>query len=817
MAQANPAGGKSPPAAALPPIEALVLEPASLTLEDGRDERRVLVWGKAASGSLVDLTSAAALHTDSPLVEVKDGYVRPKAAGEAIVSISAGGKEVQLPVKVVKAEMPPVRFVRDIMPVLSKVGCNAGTCHGSAKGKNGFKLSLRGYDPETDYHSLIEDLSGRRFSRVKAEESLMLLKPTGEVPHEGQQVIRPHSREYELLRRWIAEGTLYENPAQARAIRIEVLPAELNLELPGMKQQLIVLAHYPDQTTREVTRDAVITSNNEEIAKVESGEVTSVRRGEAAILVRYEGNYATAELRVIGERPGYEWVSAPEHNFIDGLVHAKLRKMRILPSELCTDAEFIRRVSLDLTGVPPTPERVKAFLTESWDSKSKRDRLIDELLASPEYTKFWANKWADLLQCNSENLGQKGVWVFKEWIRESIARNKPYDQFVRELLLAKGSSYGNPAVNYYRVLREPGKAAEDVSQTFLGVRFNCNKCHDHPFEKWTQNQYYQFGAFFSQIAFKRGTLGKDVVRTFTGDNQTVTGEEVVYLRSEDAEVLHPKTGQAVPPQVPYGAADAAAPEDDRRWAFVQWLTSKENPYFALSMANRVWSYFFHRGIIEPVDDIRGSNPPSNGPLLDALTEEFVRSGFQVRQLMRTICQSRTYQASIVPNRWNEDDTLNFSHAIPRRLSAEQLLDAVAVSTGTKPKFAGLPKGLRSVDLPDGLVEGNDFLALFGRPKRQSACECERTSNLTLAHAMNLINGQMISEALQAPDNRLRQIAQTTGDPAQLVQDVYLAVLNRPPTDNEVAAVRLSANPDRLETAQDLAWALMNSPAFLFNR
>jgi hypothetical protein len=607
-----------------------------------------------------------------------------------------------------------------------------------------------------------------------------------------------------------------EDPALARPKRVEIVPGEINLSLPGMGQDLIVLAHYPDGSVRDVTRDAVITSNNEEIAKIKGAQVTSLRRGEAAILVRYEGTYATVELRVMGDRTGFEWTEVPEQNFIDRLVDAKLQKMKILPSQSCTDAEFIRRVSLDLTGIPPTVDRVRAFLADRTDAQSKREQLINELIAGPEYTRFWANKWADLLQCNSESLGQKGVWVFKDWIKRAIAENKPYDQFVREILLAEGSSYLNPPVNYYRVLREPGKIAEDVSQTFLGVRFNCNKCHDHPFEKWTQNQYYEFAAYFARVTFKRGTLGKDVVRTFTGDNQTVTGEEIVYLRYDGGEVKHPKTDKDVRPKVPYGTANPIQGDDDRRKAFVEWLTSKENPYFAQSMANRVWSYFFGRGIIDPVDDIRGSNPASNGPLLQALTEQFVKDQFDVRKLMRTICLSRTYQSSILPNKWNADDHINFSHAIPRRLTAEQLLDAVAVSTGSKPNFKGLPTGLRSVDLPDGLVEGNDFLALFGRPKRQSACECERTSNLTLAHAMNLINGTLITDALQAPENRIRKLVEADQDNPKLVADVYLAVLNRPPTQQELAAVEISGS-NRLEAAQDLAWALMNSPAFLFNR
>lgn len=801
----------------LPPIDSLTLEPASLILHDGRDEQSVLVWGTTASGERIDLTSYANFQCASPAVVFSDGYIRPREAGETEIIVKAEGKEAKLPVKILKAEKPPVRFVRDIMPVISKVGCNAGTCHGSAKGKNGFKLSLRGYDPEFDYHALINDLSGRRFNRVVVEESLMLLKPTGEVPHEGRQVIKPNSPDYQLLREWISEGTKFEDPAVGRATKLEVLPAEINLSLPGMTQHTIVLAHYPDGTTRDVTHYAVLSSSNPEVALVKDGVATAIRRGEAAMLIRYEGLYATQELRIMGDRSGFAWQDSPEYNFIDKQVNAKLRKMKILPSEVCTDAEFIRRVSLDLTGQPPKPDRVRAFLNDTAPTKEKRERLVDELIGNKDFIDSWANKWADLLQCNSESLGQKGTWVYREWINDQIAKNKPYDQFVRDILLAEGSSYLSPAVNYYRVLRDPGKITEDVCQTFLGTRFNCNKCHDHPFERWTQSQYYQLGAYFAQVAIKRGTRGKETIRNATGDQTTVTGEEIVYRNYNGGDVIYPKTGAAVQPKVPFGHAKEITGDADRRDSVVAWLTSKENPLFAKSAANRIWSYFFGRGIIEPVDDIRGSNPPSNAPLLDALTADFIQNGFDLRKLMRTICTSRTYQLSFRPNRWNEDDRINFSHAQPRRLSAEQMLDAIDIATGYKPKFGAMPAGTRAVELPDGMVANDDFLALFGRPKRQSACECERTSSLTLSHAMSLINGATISEAVNAPGNRIQRIVDSEKDNAKVIEDLYVSCLDRLPSEKEISQVDFAHGESRLEVAQDLAWALLNSPAFLFNR
>jgi len=816
-ANASKAAGKqdSPTPPPLPAISSLALEPSSLTLHDARDARRVLVWGRTASGEQVDLTEHATFNLDTNLLERTDGYLAARKEGETEVTVSAAGASGKLPVKVVSADKTEIRFVRDIMPVMSKVGCNAGTCHGSAKGKNGFKLSLRGYDPEFDYQALISDLSGRRFNRVNVDESLMLLKPLADVPHEGRQAIKPGSREHHLLRQWIVEGTKYERPETGRPVKLEVLPNEIYLSLPGMSQNIIVLAHYPEGSVREVTRDAVLSSNNADIAEVKNDKVMSVRRGEAAVLIRYEGLYATKEITVMGDRTGFAWVDMPEYNFVDQYINTKLRKVKTLPSEVCTDAEFIRRVTLDLTGQPPKPERVREFLTDATPSKEKREKLIDELIGNKDFVEFWANKWADLLQCNSENLGQKSVWLYRDWIRKAIAANKPYDKFVREILLAEGSSWQNPAVNYYRVLREPGKIIEDVSQTFLGTRFNCNKCHDHPFEKWTQNQYYEGGAYFAKLAIKPGPIGRE--RIVVGENYTVTEEEVVYRNYDGGSVKHPKTDSDVKAKVPFGEAREVSEDSDARGAFVDWLASKENPLFAKSAANRVWSYFFGRGIIDPVDDIRAGNPASNGPLLDALTADFVAGGFDLHKLMRTICRSRTYQLSINKNKWNEDDNLNFSRATPRRLSAEQMVDAVTVATGHKPTFADLPKGFRAVELPDGMVAGNDFLSLFGRPKRQSACECERTSNLTLAHAMSLINGATIGEAVSAADSRIKKLVEAETDNKKVIEEIYLGCLSRLPTEKELAAVDFAAGSSRLEVAQDLTWALMNSPAFLFNR
>ncbi len=807
-----------PPAPPLPAIRALKLLPDALTLASLRDERRVLVLGVIEGDKTIDLTAVAKFSSEAGCVEIgAEGYIRPKSGGAGEISVKAGGQQAKLPVKVASAEAPKVDFVRDVQPILAKAGCNQGTCHGSAKGKNGFKLSLRGYDPEFDYAALITDVSGRRFNRVNVDDSLMLLKPLAEVPHEGRQALKPGSREHQMLRQWIVEGTKFDN-IHNRAKSIEILPKEAEMDLAGRSQQFLVIAKYEDGSTRDVTRDAHFSVSNTEVTDVTGGGVVrGLRRGESALLVRYEGIYGTALLTVMGDRTGYQWADVPENNFIDQHVNAKLRKMKILPSELTGDGEFMRRVYLDLTGLPPKADKVRAFLDGKTPSKEKREKLIDELLGSNDYVEFWANKWADLLQCNSENLGQKSVWLYRNWIRQQVADNVPYDKFVRTLLTAKGSSYENPAVNYLRVLREPGKMTEDVTQTFLGVRFNCNKCHDHPFEKWTQNQYYEMGAYFAQVGFKRGQVGKEVIFAEAGGSFVVTSEEIVYHKYDGGEVKHLKTDAVMVPKVPVGEAKSIAPGADRRVPMVDWLVAPENPFFAKSMANRIWSYFLGRGIIDPVDDIRASNPPSNPELLDALTAQFVKDNFDLRKLMKTICQSRTYQLSIVKNKWNEDDTINFSHAHPRRLSAEQMVDALALATGTKAKLAGVPSGMRAAQIPDGMVAGNDFLQLFGRPKRQSACECERSSSLTLSHALSLINGPTISEAIAAPDSRIAKLVKTEKDDRKLVEDIYLSCLSRPPTEKELKAVEFKSGADRLEVAQDLAWALLNSPAFLFNR
>jgi hypothetical protein len=803
-----PALGRAGEKAEHPAAVAIEVTPKSLTLDGPRDARRVLVTGVAADGSRFDLSGEATYAAVEGIAFDQAGFSHSRKDGAYTVKVAAGGKTTDLAVAAKNAtKAGPVSFVRDVIPVISRVGCNAGTCHGSAKGKKGFKLSLRGYDLDFDYAQLVDDLAGRRFNRSAPDQSLMLLKPSTGVPHEGGHVLDVDSARYNLLRDWIAEGVPSDVASTSRVASLEVFPASIELAREGQAQQMLVLAHYPDGSTRDVTLDAIYSSSIPDTATVtESGKVVAVRRGEASILVRYEGAFGVDNVTVMGDRSGFAWKPRPENGPIDALVNNKLKRLKVLPSETCSDAEFLRRVSFDLTGLPPTPEKVRAFLADKADGVTKRNRVIDELIDSPEYVAHWTHKWADLFQANRKFLGDKGTWAFVRWIEAAVDRNMPYDAMVRALVTAQGSSFDNPPANYYRTAKEPAVALENATQLFLGIRFSCNKCHDHPFERWTQSQYYGMAAYWGQIGVKPGP----------GE-----GEQVVYDR-KSGEVIHPKDGHVVAPSFPYSyprAKPVATPVSSRREQLADWLTAPENPYFARSAANRVWSYFLGRGIIDPVDDIRSSNPPSNPELLDWLEKDFVAHKFGLRHLMRTIARSRTYQASIATNEFNRDDLANFSHAVPRRLTAEQLLDAIDVAAGRRPQFPGVPAGFRANQLPDSQVAAGGFLDLFGRPPRESPCECERSSEVSLSQALNLVNGPTISEALVDPNGRIAGLVKSNADDTQIAEEMYLAALSRLPTADELVKAKdyLAKSPTKAEGAQDLLWALMNSPAFLFNR
>jgi hypothetical protein len=721
---------------------------------------------------------------------------------------------VVLTLPALAATEPRITFLRDVMPILNKAGCTSGPCHGAAKGKNGFKLSLRGYDPRSDYEALLYDLAGRRFNRADPPRSLILAKPTQQVAHGGGLRFEIGSRYYQTILNWIAAGAPYGDEAKDRVARLEVTPQEVFMKEPGQSAAVKVIAHYPDGESRDVTAEAALESNTPDVAEISGASVKGQRVGEATLLVRYEGKFETIPVTVLNPKPGFVWQPLPQYNFIDQLIDAKLKRLKIQPSPTTDDATFLRRASLDLTGRLPTPDEVRAFLADSTASRLKRARLIDRLLASSAYVDYWTLKWGDLLQNSRKYLGEKGAYAFQQWIRDSIVSNKPYDQMVRELLTSRGSSYDNPASNFFRVTRDAKPTMEKTTQVFLGVRMVCAQCHDHPFERWTQNQYFEMAAFFSTVGLRPGYE---------------VGEEIIFEQRSDFEMKHPKDGRLVAPKFLVAATTASiAPTSipsgsDRRKALADWLTSKDNPFFARAIVNRVWSYFFGRGIIDPVDDIRASNPPSNPALLDALTKDFIDHGFDLRHLMRTITNSRTYQASIQTNEWNAADHTNFSHQAPRRLSAEVLLDALTQATGAPLVLPEVPPDVHATQFVDPHIGKEGFLDLFGRPARESACECERRFDLSLPQALNLVNGKTISDAVAHPKGRVAKAILAGTSDRTLVEELYLAALSREPSASELeaalkylAAAREDSAAGRAARAQDLLWALVNSKAFLYN-
>jgi hypothetical protein len=703
---------------------------------------------------------------------------------------------------VAAAAQDKVTFLRDVAPILNKASCTSGPCHGAAKGKNGFKLSLRGYDPQFDYEALLYDLSGRRFNRADPGRSLMLAKPTQEVAHGGGQRFEKDSDYYKIIYNWIAQGVVYGDPGKDSVADLQVEPKEIVMPKPGESVTAKIVARFKDGQTRDVTREATIESNTPDVARVgTAADVKGERMGEATLLVRYQGKFQTVPVTVLNPKPGFAWKALPQHNYIDKLVDAKLQRLKIQPSPAIDDATFLRRVSLDLTGKIPSPEAVKAFVADA--SPQKRSKLIDKLIASPAYVDHWTVKWGDLLQSSRKYLGDKGVYAFRQWLRDSIASNKPYDKMARELLTSRGSSYDDPAANFFRVTRDAKPTMEKTTQVFLGVRMVCAQCHDHPFEKWTQNQYYQMAAFFSAVGLRAGYE---------------VGEEIVFDQRSDYEMKHPKDGRPVKPEFLVASAGAIPVPDDqrRRDALAQWLTTKENPFFAKAIANRVWSYFLGKGIIDPVDDIRASNPPTNAALLDALTKDVVDHGFDLQHLMRTIVNSRVYQTSIETNDWNATDRDNFSHAFPRRLSAEQLMDAVADAAGARPNFPEAPEDTSASQVVDPHIGKDGFLDVFGRPLRESACECERRTDFSLPQALNLVNGRTISDAVADPKGRIAKLVLSGKSDAAMVEELYLASLGRPASaeERDRGVKYLSGGPRALR-AQDLLWALVNSKGFLY--
>jgi len=766
-------------------VASLKIEPAEVKLSGPHSYAQVLVTAVMKDGTVADATRAVQWLTEGGVTVSPSGTVAASGDGAGKVKAALGAAAVELPVSVANfTEKRAPDYIRDVTPVVSRMGCNQGTCHGAKDGKAGFKLSLRGYDPIFDIRAFTDDIKGRRTNAASPDESLMLLKGTGAVPHEGGQVMKPGDKYYTILRDWIGAGMKLDLNTP-RVTRIELSPANPVVQKTGARQQFRVTAFYADGLVRDVTQEAFIESGNGEVAKHDrTGLLSALRRGEAPVLARYEGAYASTVLTVMGDRTGFVWQQPPANNRIDELVAAKLQRMKTLPSGLCSDLEFVRRIYLDLTGLPPSPEVVTAFQNDTRDSRWKREALIDSLIGTPEFVDYWTNKWCDLLQVNSKFLGGEGAKLFRDWVHSQVEKNVPYDQFARAILTATGSNREVPQAAYYKVLREPVEMMENTTHLFLATRFNCNKCHDHPFERWTQDQYYQMAAWFAQTGLDRDPASGDRNIGGTAVENPKPLFEFVVNRGE-GEIKHDRTGAVTPPAFPYPAKFEPKEKPARRDELAAWITSADNQYFASSYVNRLWGYLTGVGIIEPLDDIRAGNPPSNPELLKWLTEEFIAHGFDTRHLIRTICRSRTYQLSVQSNQWNEDDTTNFSHAMARRLPAEVLYDAVFAVTGAK---SPLPGGVRAAQLTDSQAGPADgFLNNLGKPVRESACECERSGDLQLGPIMALISGPTVGDAISAPGNALAKLAQTVKDDAELIRAIYMRVLNRHPQPSEEKA------------------------------
>lgn len=781
--------------------ERIEVRPESFELATPRRVMHLVVSGHYADGSVRDLTRAAQMTSgDEAVVAVKQAVAYPAGDGSTQINIAVGGHQLQVPVKVSGQQRDEqVSFNYGALVVLTKQKCNSGACHGSPSGKGGFRLSLRAYDPVLDEQTLVRESYNRRTNIIEPANSLLLQKPLMEIAHGGGKRFDIDDAGYRLLRDWIAQGCQPDQADAPQCVGIEVFPSDRVLRKPAREQQLLVLARFSDGSLRDVTRLADYSSSDEAIATVDAdGHVTGHERGEAAILVRYLTNMQTSNLMFLEDVEGFRWNDPPRSNFVDEHVFAKLEQMQILPSGLCSDEEFIRRAYLDVIGILPQVQEVSDFLSDK--QPDKRARLIDQLLARPEYAQFWALKWGDLLKLRSKKVGEAGVHKFHRWLVEAVRDDLPYDRFAAELLTAEGSTFRNPAANYYRTSTTTDDCTETTSQLFLGIRIQCAKCHNHPFERWTQDNYYGIGAFFNRVQRK----------------QPKTSDDMTIWVARSGEIRQPRTGEQMSPWLPLEGEAEAEPEADRREKLVEWLRRPDNPFFAKVAVNRIWGHLIGRGIVEPVDDFRDSNPPSNAALLEALAEDFVAHGFSLKHTIRTVLNSRTYQLSSRKNPFNADDEKYFSHARTRMLTAEQLLDAICEVTAVPEKFTGLPVGMRATQLPSPDAD-NPFLKVFGQPARETACQCERSTESNLSQALQMINGPLVHRKIRDESNRFRKALEAGKPYEQVVRELYLAALCRQPADEELQAAlaHIDAAGDPVTGMEDVCWALLNANEFLF--
>jgi hypothetical protein len=789
-------------------VRRLDVFPRQITLAGPRAEERVGVLGLYADGRQWDLSRTTRFTSDNPAVATVDaaGIVRPAGDGTATVTATSGGAtaDIRVTVSAFKSD-ELINFTRDVETVITKAGCNQGACHGAAIGRGGFRLSLRGFDPAFDHSQIVQSAEGRRVVLGQPERSILLLKPSLAMEHGGGERLKTGSAGHAILKAWLEDGAPEPTASDPRVTKLETWPPR-RVMVAGEKQQLVVRAHWSDGRVTDATPWATFDALNDAVAVVNpSGVVTALGPGEGHVMVRYAERATTIQVTqpYSTTPPATDGGLNARNNFVDDLLIAKWKDLGLTPSPPCDDATFLRRLYLDVIGTLPTPEEINAFLADR--SPGKRNKAIDAVLARPEFVDFWTVKWGDLLRINRDALQEKGMWSFRNWVRANVRDGRPLDQFVKDILLAEGSTFTDGPANFYRVGRMPADWAETTAQVFLGVRLQCAKCHHHPFDDWSQDDYYGMAAFFARLTQK------------SSQEFGLFGRETVVHTRPTGEQTHPVKKSVVKPH-PLGGP-IMEDEFDRRRPLADWVVSKENPFFARNLANRFWGYLMGRGLVEPLDDLRPTNPACAPELLDALAKDLVAHDFDMKHLLRTILRSRAYQLDSVETPGNATDATDvyFTRYHARRLTAEQLADAVDFATGTRQKYTGLPAGTRAIQLPDPRVPSY-LLDVFGRPQRAVVCECERTATPNIAQAMHLLNGDTLSKKIADPTGRIDQLLKTRPVVGTVIKEMYLVTLSRPPSPEETARAQqwLVQAGNLREGAQDLLWALLNSREFLFN-
>jgi hypothetical protein len=780
----------------------VLVDPPAVRLNGPGATYSLLVHGKNADGRLLDRTRTAKFRSLSPSVArvSSTGLIRALSDGTTSVRVEVDGRAISVPVTVAGTTAPRTfNFENDIVPILSRFSCNSSGCHGKADGQNGFKLSVFGFDPAADYTALVKEGRGRRVFPAAPEASLLLRKVSGQTAHGGGARIPRSSPDYEMLRAWIAAGLPFGSATDPHVKTVRVEPRERILDV-GAQQQLRVVARYSDGREVDVTALARFQSNNDVLAAVDAGGLVTAGEvpGEGAILASFMNVMDTFRVVVPRKERIAKYPAVPEHNFIDKLVFAKLRKLNVIPSDLTDDATYLRRVYLDVIGTLPTADEARTFLADR--RPDRRARLVEDLLKRPEFADYWAMKWADLLRIDRAVLGAKRARAYHKWVRDSLADNKPWDRFARELITAEGPLDEVAPANFYKVVSKPGSAASTIAQVFLGLRIACAECHHHPYDRWGQDDYHGMSAFFTGVSVRR------------------EGSAEVLIAGGVASARQPRTGATIFAHALGEKMPARLAPGDRRGALADWLTSPKNPWFARNLANRVWAHFLGRGLIEPVDDVRATNPPTNPELLDALGNHLIANKYDLKALIRAITASRTYQLSSAPNATNERDGQNYSRALLRRVPAEVLLDMVSQALGVPERFSGAPMGTRAIQLWDNKVP-HYFLKVFGRPERSSACECERNSEPAVAQVLHLMNAPEIQAKLGHAGGALAKMLKRHAMDGPLVEELYLALYARFPEEREkkIVVEHLARNKARRrEAVEDVAWSMLNALEFGLN-